>query len=418
MRNIVDFELNEQQEARMHDLYRRLHSSPELSMQESRTAEFLEHELEAMGLEVFRCGGTGVVGTLRNGEGPVVGYRADMDALPIREETGLDYASSVTGTLPDGTQVPVMHGCGHDTHMSVALMAAELLSGTKTDWAGTIVFIFQPGEETAAGAKAMLNDGLWEKAPNPQVIYGQHVWPILSGTVNISTGTAMAMADSWKVTVHGRQAHGSQPDQSIDPIVLAAHMVIRIQTIVAREVPPMKPAVVTIGTFHGGLKENIIPAKVEFTLNVRTFDDDVRATVLDALRRIISAEAAASKAPEPIIEEISNFPRCYNDPAAAKALIEEFQRVIGDTAVFEVPPVMGSEDFGVLAEAIGVPSVYWMFGAYTQDRLESHDPVPGNHSPSFAPDIEPTLTTGLKLAMTAILSKTGKSSEAGAEHGI
>lgn len=408
MTGSVRLELNKQEESRMHGVYRRLHASPELSMQETGTAEFLEHQLNAMGLEVFRCAGTGVVGILRNGEGPVVAYRADTDALPVKEETGLDYASTVVGALPDGTEVPVMHACGHDMHMTVALTAAELLTADTSGWAGTVVFIFQPGEETAAGAQAMLNDGLWEKAPKPEVIYGQHVWPVLSGTVNISTGTAMAMADSWKVTVRGQQAHASQPEQSIDPIVLAAHMVVRIQTIVSREIHPMKSAVVTVGTFHGRLKENIIPGNVEFTLNVRTFDDDVRATVCEGLRRIIQAEATASKAPAPVIEEISDFPRCYNDPTATNALIEEFRRVLGEPAVFEVPPVMGSEDFGILADAIGVPSVYWMFGAYTQARLECSDPLPGNHSPHFAPDIEPTLTTGLRLALTSILSRVGK----------
>lgn len=403
----VGLELNEERETKMHEVYRTLHANPELSMQETRTAAFLAGQLEDLGIEVFRCGGTGVVGILRNGAGPVVGYRADMDALPMKEETGLEFASSAVGILPDGTDVPVMHGCGHDTHMAVAITAAELLADAKSSWSGTVVFIFQPGEETAAGAKAMLDDGLWEKAPKPEVIFGQHVWPGLAGTVNISSGTAMAMADSWKVTIRGRQAHGSQPEQSIDPIVLGAHMVVRIQTVVSREVHPMKSAVVTIGTFHAGLKENIIPAEAEFTLNVRTFDDDVRATVLGSLRRIIQAEADASGAPAPIIEEISSFPRCYNDPVAAAGLIGEFRRVLGDDSVFEVPPVMGSEDFGVLADTIGVPSVYWMFGAYAQERLDSAGQLPGNHSPYFAPDVNGSLATGVRAAMTSLLSRLG-----------
>lgn len=401
-------ELSAAQLTEMHDLYRHLHAHPELSMQETQTANFILKALTDLGIEAFLCGGTGVVGVLRNGDGPVVGFRADTDGLPMQEDTGLEYASQARGRLADGTEVPVMHGCGHDTHITAALTAARLLADSTDTWAGTVVFIFQPGEETAAGARAMIEDGIWDKAPKPEVIYGQHVWPGLAGTVNISRGTAMAMADSWKVTVHGRQAHGSQPEESIDPIVLGAHMVVRIQTIVAREVHPMKSAVVTIGTFHAGLKENIIPDTAEFSINVRTFDTDVRERVLASLRRIIKAEAEASGAPEPSITEISSFPRCYNDPAAADALISEFHRTLGEDAVNEVPPVMGSEDFGLFAEVIGVPSVYWMFGAYSQEKLDAESPLPGNHSPYFAPDIEPTLSTGVRAAMTSLMSKLAR----------
>ncbi len=403
------FELSATRQAEMHDLYRHLHAHPELSMQETRTAEFILQKLQALGLEAFLCGGTGVVGVLRNGDGPVVGYRADTDGLPMQEDTGLDYASTETGTLADGTAVPVMHGCGHDTHITVALTAAQLLSENQDTWSGTAVFIFQPGEETAAGAKAMVADGLWDKAPTPEIIYGQHVWPGLAGSVNISSGTAMAMADSWKITVRGRQAHGSQPEQCIDPIVLGAHMVVRIQTIVAREIHPMKSAVVTIGTFHAGLKENIIPATAEFSVNVRTFDVDVRTRVLESLRRIIRAEADASGAPAPLIEEISSFPQCYNDPASANALITELQATLGEDRVNVVPPVMGSEDFGLLAEVLAAPSVYWMFGAFSQERLDAEGDLPGNHSPHFAPDVEPTLSTGVRAALTALLSRMGTS---------
>jgi amidohydrolase len=391
----------------MHEIYKHLHAHPELSMQETHTAEYILGKLDRLGLETFMCGGTGVVGILRNGDGPVVGYRADTDGLPIQEDTGLDYASTTTGTLPDGSEVPVMHGCGHDTHITVGLTAVQLMTENRDEWAGTAVFIFQPGEETAAGAKAMVDDGLWDKAPKPTIIYGQHVWPGLAGTVNVSKGTAMAMADSWKVTVHGKQSHGSQPEQSIDPIVLGAHMVVRIQTIVSRQVHPMKSAVVTIGTFHGGLKENIIPASAEFTVNVRTFDQEVRELVLGSLRRIISAEAEASGAPEPSIEEISSFPQCYNDPSSAEDLMTALEEVLGKDAVLETPPVMGSEDFGLLAEALGVPSVYWFFGGHPQEELDGETPPAGNHSPFFAPVIEPTLTTGVRAAMTALLSKLG-----------
>ncbi|GAB3520143.1 amidohydrolase [Arthrobacter monumenti] len=400
-------ELNGAQTQKMHDLYRQLHANPELSMQEHRTAEIVTERLDALGVETFSCGGTGVVGVLRNGDGPVVAFRADTDGLPIKEDTGLEYASAATGSLPDGTDVPVMHGCGHDTHVTAALTTAELLADARGNWSGTVVFIFQPGEETAAGAKAMVDDGLWEKAPRPEVVFGQHVMPEVAGSVHVRSGSAMSMADSWKVSVYGRGGHGSQPQDTVDPIVLGAHMVVRIQSIVAREVDPRESAVVTIGTFHAGLKENIIPASAEFTLNVRTFSQDVRDKVLHSLRRIISSEAEASGAPEPAIEEISRFPACWNDPEASAGLLTEFRQALGEDNVVEGRPQMGSEDFGSLAEAIGVPSVYWFFGGHPPELLESGDTVPMNHSPQFAPLMEPTLSTGVRAATTAILSRVG-----------
>jgi amidohydrolase len=392
---------------KMQELYRYLHAHPELSMQESETAEFITERLDSLGLETFRCGGTGVVGILRNGTGPTIGFRADTDGLPIQEETGLAYASVERGTLADGTDVPVMHGCGHDTHMTVALTAAEHLVDHRADWSGTLVFIFQPGEETGAGARAMIADGLWDRAPHPEIIYGQHVWHGLAGTIDISSGVAMALADSWRVTVHGRQSHAAQPDQSIDPIVLGAHMVVRLQTVVSREVPAMESAVVTVATFHGGLKENIIPGTAEFTVNVRTLDYKVRTRVLASLRRIIAAEAQASGAPEPEIEVLRTYPLIYNDPAATAELIADLGQALGQDAVVEVPPVMGSEDFGLLAEPIGVPSVFWMFGGYSQQSIDAAETVPHNHAPDFAPDPEPALAAGLTAALTAILSKVG-----------
>ncbi|WP_307308155.1 amidohydrolase [Pseudarthrobacter enclensis] len=395
----------------MHDLYRHLHANPELSMQEHRTAALITDRLVSLGAETFSCGGTGVVGVLRNGEGPIVGFRADIDGLPIKEQTGLNYASRAMGRLPDGTEVPVMHGCGHDVHVAAALTAASLLAKATDTWAGTIVFIFQPGEETAAGAQAMVDDGLWNKAPKPEIIYGQHVMPTLAGTVGISRGSAMAMADSWKVTVQGRQAHGSQPQEAIDPIVLAAHMVVRLQTIVSREINPMQSAVVTIGTFHGGLKENIIPGTAEFTVNVRSFEQGVREAVLASIRRIIRAEAEASDAPAPRIEELYSFPSCYNDPAATDQLMEHFRSAIGDEEVHEIPPMMGSEDFGTLASAIHAPAVYWMLGGHTAGTFAADGHVPGNHSPQFSPAMEPTLSTGVRAVITAILSRIGWDAE-------
>ncbi|SNR94117.1 amidohydrolase [Blastococcus mobilis] len=391
----------------LHALYRQLHAAPELSMQEHRTAALITERMAALGFETFSCGGTGVVAVLRNGEGPVVGFRADTDALPVTEDTGLDYASTAHGRLPDGTEVPVMHACGHDTHITCAIGAAALLVGSRDSWSGTVVILFQPGEETSEGAAAMVADGLWDRAPRPEVIFGQHVWPGRAGEVEISTGPAMAMADSWRVTVHGRGGHGSRPEDTVDPVVLACHMVVRIQSIVAREVPPLKSAVVTVGSFHAGLKENIIPATAVFTLNVRTLDPEVRERVLAALRRVIAAEAQASGAPEPEIEELYTFPLLDNDPEATEQIKAALAAALGPEKVRDTSAQMGSEDFGHLPGAIGVPSVYWFFGGMPDEVVNGDQPVPSNHSPFFAPVIEPTLVTAVTAAYAAIMSRVG-----------
>ncbi|QOT19830.1 amidohydrolase [Paenarthrobacter sp. YJN-5] len=400
-------ELDSEQTTKLHALYRSLHAHPELSMQEHATAALIEQELERLGIEHFRCGGTGVVGILRNGDGPVVAFRADTDGLPIEEATGLEYASTDKGML-EGSEVPVMHGCGHDTHVASLLGAAEILVGNRGMWAGTLVLIFQPGEETAAGALAMLDDGLWDKAPRPEVVFGQHITPRPVGTILVSSGPAAAMADSLRVTVRGQQSHGSQPQDSVDPIVMGAHMVTRLQTIVSRELDPRKSAVVTVGTFHAGLKENIIPASAEFTLNIRTFDEDVRGQVLAAVHRIIEAEAAASGAPAPQIEELYRFPQCYNEPDAVPSVLEALRGAFGAESVEVTPPMMGSEDFGHLGTAIGVPSVYWLFGGLSRPTLEGAAPVPSIHSPLFAPELEGSLAGGVTAAVAVLFSRLGR----------
>jgi hippurate hydrolase len=254
----------------------------------------------------------------------------------------------------------------------------------------------------------MVQDGLWDRAPKPEIVFGQHVGAMLAGTVQIAVGDSHAMTDSLKVTVYGQGAHGSQPQDSIDPIIQGVNMINRIQTIVSREVHPMKSAVVTVGTFHAGLKENIIADRAEFTINVRTLDPEVREQVNAALRRIIYAEADASGAPRPLIEELYTFPRSYNDPEATAATVAEFRNVLGDSNVTFMDPVMGSEDFGRLGQAIGVPSVYWFFGGHSAETLGSGKPVPVHHSPLFAPQLEPTLSTAVQTALTAIMSKVGK----------
>jgi len=392
---------------KMHDLYKTFHAHPELSMQEHQTAERIENELNELGIEYFRCGGTGVIALLRNGEGPTVAFRADTDGLPIEEQTGLDYASTVRGTLENGEEVPVMHGCGHDSHITTLLTAAGLLHEQRNRWSGTIVLIFQPGEETAAGARALIDDGLWDKAPLPDVILGQHVSPDRAGTVKISRGTAMAMADSLKITVHGQQTHGSQPENGLDPIVVAAHIVTRLQTIVSRELSALEePAVVTVGTFHAGLKENIIPDRAEFTLNIRTLSPEVRHKVLASVTRIVNAEAAAASAPEPKIEELYDFPFNYNNEEKTDEVVRALREALGDENVELSGPMLASEDFGWLGQSVNVPTVFWWFGG-----TETGDPSgPTNHSPYFAPVLEPTLTTGTTTILAALLHWVGNSS--------
>ncbi|KIH99521.1 amidohydrolase [Streptomonospora alba] len=393
----------------LHELYKDLHRNPELSMQEHRTAELIARRMSDLGFTTFTCGGTGVVAVLENGDGPVVGFRADIDGLPVAEETGLDYASAARGTLRDGTEVPTMHACGHDTHITCAIGAATLLAESADSWAGTVVFVFQPGEEIAEGARAMVDDGLWDRAPRPEVVYGQHVWPGRAGTVEISSGAAMSMADSWKVTVHGRGGHGSRPEVTIDPVVLAAHMVVRIQSVVSREVPAQQAAVVTVGSFHAGVKENIIPDRAEFTINVRNLDADVRDRLLAALRRVFDGEAAASGAPRPEITELYTFPLLVNAPEETAALTAVLRDALDADRVVDRPAKMGSEDFGVLPGAIGVPGVYWFFGGMPDEVVDSGEPVPANHSPQFGPVLEPTLTTGVTAAYAAIMSRVSRS---------
>ncbi|WP_406101384.1 amidohydrolase [Streptomyces sp. NBC_01003] len=291
-------------------LYRDLHSHPELSMQEHRTAGIVAAELRGQGWEVTEgVGGTGVVGVLRNGEGPVVALRADMDGLPVREATGLDYASTDTALSPDGEPVPLMHACGHDLHTAALLGATGQLAAHRELWRGTLLAIFQPGEETAAGARAMLADGLLERFPRPDVVLGQHVGPLPLGSVATRPGVVMAAADSLRARLLGRGGHGSAPHATVDPVVMAAATVMRLQGIVAREVSPTESAVVTVGSLRAGTKENIIPDEAELKINIRTFDAAVRERVLAAVRRTVEGEAATSGAPRPPeFSEINSFP--------------------------------------------------------------------------------------------------------------
>lgn len=394
-------------------IYRHLHAHPELSRAEHETAAYIEQRLAILGIDSFRCAVTGVVAVIANGDGPVIAFRADTDGLPIAEDTGLPYASTVVVPGRDGSAaVPVMHGCGHDTHITAALGAVQLLLENRDAWHGTLVLVFQPAEEIAAGARAMVDDGLWERVPRPEVVIGQHVTPASAGMVRVRTGAMMSMSDSWRITVQGVQAHGSQPENAVDPIVAAASMVLRLQTVVSREVAPITPVVVTVGTFHAGLKDNIIPASAEFSVNVRTPDEATRAHVLGVIRRIVSAEAAASGAPEPVIETISHAPRCHNDPIATARVVSALRASLGEENVLaDVPQIMGSEDVGWLSDSIGVPGVFWFFGAHDPSLFADGARPPGNHSPHFAPHDRSAVVTGVSAALAGILAYLGVASD-------
>ncbi|WP_078314721.1 M20 family metallopeptidase [Mycobacterium sp. D16Q16] len=394
------------------DFYRDLHQHPELSFQEHRTAGKIQEIIAPLGLEVTAgIGGTGVVAVLRNGTGPVVWLRADFDGLPVQEQTGLPYASTERATNPDGRDVPVMHACGHDMHVTALVGALRLLNELQKQWSGTVVAVFQPAEEVGGGAKAMIADGILDRFPRPEVVLGQHVGPLPAGMIAYKTGTALAASDSLKMQLFGRGGHGSQPESTIDPVVMASNVVQRLQTIVSRELSPFEPAVVTVGYLHAGAKDNIIPDDAELGINVRTFTEDVRTKTLASITRIAQAESTASGADkEPAVTSMHTFPVTVVDDAAMQAIAAVFREYFGADRVIESPnPLAGSEDVGFFGTTAGVPTAFWFWGGYTQQRFEdaatAGKPVPSNHSPEFAPVLEPTLSTGIEALTVAALSR-------------
>ncbi|MGW2401654.1 amidohydrolase [Kitasatospora sp. NPDC001664] len=397
---------------RLEELYEDLHAHPELSFAETRTAGLVAQDLKRLGFEVTEgVGGTGVVGVLANGEGPRVLLRADMDALPVLERTGLAYASEATGTDQDGQPVPVMHACGHDVHVTCLLGALDLLAGARQCWSGTLVAVFQPAEEIGSGARAMVDDGLFDRAGTPDVVLGQHVAPIPAGTIGCHPGPAMAATDALHVRMFGRGAHGSRPEMAIDPVVMAAATVMRLQTVVSREVAGGDTAVVTVGALTAGTRDNVIPDEAELKVNVRTFAPEVRDAVLKGITRIVQAEAVASGADRPPeITVIDSFPVLVNDRPAYERTIAALRAHFGEDAVLDHGPATGSEDCGVLATASGAPLCYWYFGgtdpavfeAAVRDGTLGRD-VPSNHSPRFAPVVEPTIGTGVRAMTVAAL---------------
>jgi hippurate hydrolase len=397
------------------EFYRDLHAHPELSHQETRTAANVADRLRASGCEVHeQVGGTGVVGLVRNGEGPVVLLRADMDALPVKEATGLPYASKLTATSADGDQVPVMHACGHDVHVTCLLGAVDLLAGALSEWSGTVVAVFQPAEEVADGARGMLDDGLADLVGSVDVALCQHVLAFPAGHVGTRPGPVLSAADSMRITVHGRGAHGSMPQAAIDPVVLAAMVVVRLQTIIAREVRPGEPAVLTVGSLQAGTKSNVIPEIATILLNVRSYDEHTRSAILASIRRIVTAECDASGSPQPPeFELFDRFPVTDNDEAVTDRVAAAFADHFGDRAE-DLPLQTASEDFSDIPTALGVPYTYWGLGGTDADTYRQAEAagrvardIPVNHSAKFAPVIQPTLDTGTEALVVGALAWLG-----------
>lgn len=395
--------------AKLEQIYQDIHAHPELSMQEHRTAAIASAWLRDQGYEVTEgVGGTGVVGVLRNGDGATVLLRADMDALPIQESTGLPYASQESGTDRFGQATSIAHACGHDMHVAWLMGATRILAGNRDKWTGTVMAVFQPGEEIGQGAAAMIADGMVRRFPKPDVTLGQHVMPLSAGQIGWRAGTMLSAGDSWEVTLFGRGAHGSMPQKSIDPVVMAASAVMRMQTIVSREVAMTDSAVVTVGTLRAGMNENVIPDHALLRLNVRTFKDHVRKRVLSAIKRIIEAEAAASGAPKPpAYSVLSEYPLTRNDETATRKVVAALQRHFGAAQVHEVEPATASEDFSLFATAWDVPAVFWVVGGIDPETYRAAeqagtlDAIPANHAPDFAPVLNPTLSTGIEAMLAA-----------------
>lgn len=389
-------------------VYKDLHQHPELSMHEVRTAKIAADWIEKLGYEVTRgVGETGVVGVLRNGAGPTVMLRADMDALPVTEATGLPYASTVKATDEEGHTVGVSHACGHDLHVTWLMGAARALSESRDAWSGTVLVVFQPGEEIGRGAETMMDDKMIDRFPKPDVILGQHVMVGEAGSVGHRSGVILSAGDSLLVKIFGRGSHGSQPQTSIDPVIMAASTAMRLQTIVSREISPLDSAVVTIGALQAGTKENIIPDEATIKLNVRTYDDDVRAHVLSAIARICRAECAASGAERPPeLTKLDSYPVTVNDAEATARVAHAFEDRFGARS-FETPPAAASEDFSVFGRRWGVPYVFWIVGGtdpatYAEaKRAKRLNELPSNHSAKFAPVLHPTLETGLDAMLVA-----------------
>jgi hippurate hydrolase len=402
--------------ARLDALYKDLHTHPELSLKEQQTSVRLARELRELGFEVTeRVGGFGVVGVYKNGPGPTVLVRTDMDALPVEERTGLPYASKARMRDMYDVDCPVMHACGHDINMTCWAGAARVLVGLKDRWQGTLVFIGQPAEETLSGARMMLADRLFERFPRPDYCLGLHADAGAEhGHIRYTEGRALANVDMVDITVRGRGGHGAAPHTTIDPIVLAARIILDLQTIASRETNPTDPVVVTVGSIHGGTKHNIIPNEVHLQVTVRTTTDAVRKHTLEAITRLTKAAAVGARAPEPTIKvDPGQFsPALVNDPGLTRKTVSLFKEVLGADHVNERPPSMGADDFALFGRA-GIAAFYFQVGSVAPERVaesrrEGGRPLPPAHSDGYAPVPEPTIKTGVLAMSLAVLNLVGK----------
>ncbi|MEJ6012595.1 amidohydrolase [Corynebacterium sp. H127] len=394
------------------EFYRDLHTHPELSMQEKRTAQQILRKLADFDCEVISgIGGYGIIAIFRNGAGPTAVMRADFDALPVEEKTGIDFASVAEGVTPQGVRTKLMHACGHDMHTTALLGCCALLDDLREHWSGTFVALFQPSEENGAGALRMVQDNLKEVMPRPDVVFGQHIGPGAAGTIRSMPGPALAAADSIRIKIFGKSSHGSMPHLSIDPTFVAAMVVVRLQGIVGREIPPSEFAVITVGTLSSGNSNNTIPESAYLVLNCRTYNDEIKKDLYAAIERVVRGECAASGCPQPPTFEYTNHaPLTDNDPEVFARVRSNFDAVFGEDSV-DGAPWTASEDFSQIPRAYDAPYLYWMLGATPREQWEKAvatdriaEDVPSNHMSTFLPDFEPTVTTANKAAATAILT--------------
>jgi amidohydrolase len=393
-------------------LYQHLHANPELSLMETKTAAKLAEEMRTLGYTVTeKVGGNGIVAVLKNGPGPVVLIRTDLDALPIVEQTGVAYASKVKVKDKSGAEMGVMHACGHDVHMTCWIGTARVLASMKDKWSGTVVFIGQPAEEVIAGARMMLDDGLYKRFPKPDFALALHSDSLMPvGTVSFAEGLSLAASDTIDITVKGKGGHGASPHVTVDPIVLSARIILDLQTIVSREVNPLDPCVVTVGSIHGGTKHNIIPNEVKLQLTVRTTKNEVRDHVLKAIDRIVKAAAVSARAPEPDVRvNLEQYtPPTYNDVELARKCAGVFREVLGEEHVKDRRPVMGAEDFGRYSEG-KTPIFMFFLGTISQEKYDAAQkpdaiPLPGMHTDSYAPLPEPSVRMGVRTMSLAAMN--------------
>ncbi len=395
-------------------LYRDLHQSPELSLHEEKTSARMADYLRRAGYQVTeRVGGWGVVGMLHNGAGPTILVRTDMDGLPLEEKTGASYASHATGLDPAGKVVPTMHACGHDLHMSEWIATATLLAQTTNQWRGTVMFIGQPAEEVGQGAEAMVKDHLFDRFGKPDFAIALHDYANLpAGTIGYHSGFCYANVDSIDITFFGKGGHGAYPHKTIDPIVMAARFVTAVQTVVSRENDPVEPGVITVGSFHAGLKHNIIPDDARLQLTVRSYKDEVRKKLLAGIERVAKGEAVAAGAPREPEIRLSDFtPATYNDPTLTQRLVDRLKSELGADKLVEIPATMGGEDFSVYGRN-GIPACMLNLGAVNPARYAAAkaagEDLPSLHSPLFLPDLDPTLHAGIKSLTIMVLELLGK----------